>query len=236
MELSRLQTVVGLLAGLSSIGGAMYSGVTYLTAPGQGEVAGARARGRTERPIRDATVEYLTPEDGLLTTLAPAADGWTRYPLREGGYRVRVTHSTPRRGRSRCGPGRRPRCASISRRPDQPTRSGAAGAWGGERLPLAARSVGPGLRATRPSRAPPGAWRTRSPAPLSWRRGRPRWASRPLGTWRRCRGSGCGGTTYDGSRPPLSPRPRRGATPRARRGGRGCHDRRSAGRSRPPGP
>jgi hypothetical protein len=92
VELSRLQTVVGLLAGLSSIGGAMYSGVTYLTAPGQGEVAVLVQEVRTERPIRDATVEILTPEDGLLTTLAPAADGWTRYPLREGGYRVRVTH------------------------------------------------------------------------------------------------------------------------------------------------
>ena len=90
--MSRLQAVVGLLAGLTSIGGAMYSGVTYLAAPGQGAVAVLVQEARTERPIRDATVEILTPEDGLLTTLAPAADGLARYPLREGGYRVRVTH------------------------------------------------------------------------------------------------------------------------------------------------
>jgi hypothetical protein len=92
VEVSRLQTVVALLAGLSSIGGAMYSGVTYLAAPGQGEVAVLVQEDRTDRPLRDATVEILTSEDGLLTTLAPAADGWIRYPLREGGYHVRVTY------------------------------------------------------------------------------------------------------------------------------------------------
>ena len=62
MELSRLQTVVALLAGLSSIGGAMYSGVTYLTASGQGEVAVLVQEARTDRPLRDATVEILTSE------------------------------------------------------------------------------------------------------------------------------------------------------------------------------
>ena len=92
VELSRLHTVVGLLAGLSSIGGAVYSGVSYLRTPGQGEVAVLVQEARTERPIRDATIEILTSEDGLVTTLAPAADGWARCPLREGGYRVRVTY------------------------------------------------------------------------------------------------------------------------------------------------
>jgi hypothetical protein len=46
---------------------------------------------KTDRPIRDATVEILTAEDTLVTTLAPAADGWTRHPLYAGTYHVRVS-------------------------------------------------------------------------------------------------------------------------------------------------
>lgn len=93
LKLSRLQAVIGLLAGISSLGGAVYSGVSYLTAPAVGEVAALVREAGTQRPVRDATLEILTPEDALITTLAPAADGWTRFALQEGSYRVRVTHS-----------------------------------------------------------------------------------------------------------------------------------------------
>jgi hypothetical protein len=90
---SRLQAVVGLLAGIASLAGAVWSGVGYFTAPKVGELAAVVHETRTDRPLRDATIEVLTPRDALVTTLAPAADGWIHYPLREGSYRVRVTHA-----------------------------------------------------------------------------------------------------------------------------------------------
>jgi hypothetical protein len=88
---SRAQAIVGLLTGVLSIAGALYSGVSYLIAPKQGEMAALVRESRTDRPLTDATVEVLTPEDTLVTTLAPAADGWIRHSLYAGTYHVRVT-------------------------------------------------------------------------------------------------------------------------------------------------
>jgi hypothetical protein len=88
---SRAQAVIGLLTGVLSIAGALYSGVGYLMPPAQGEVAALVRESRTERPLSDATVEVLTPEDTLVTTLAPAADGWTRHSLHAGTYQIRAT-------------------------------------------------------------------------------------------------------------------------------------------------
>jgi hypothetical protein len=88
---SRAQAIVGLLTGVLSIAGALYSGVSYLIAPKQGEMAALVRESRTDRPLADATVEVLTPEDTLVTTLAPAADGWIRHSLYAGKYHVRVT-------------------------------------------------------------------------------------------------------------------------------------------------
>jgi len=88
---SRAQAIIGVLTGVLSIAGALYSGVSYLIAPKQGEVAALVRESRTDRPLIDATVEVLTPEDTLVTTLAPAADGWTRHSLYAGKYHIRVT-------------------------------------------------------------------------------------------------------------------------------------------------
>src|SRR5262245_50707888 len=71
---SRVQALIGVLTGVLSIAGALYSGVTYLSAPQQGDLAALVRESRTERPLSDATVEVLTPDDVLVTTLAPAAD------------------------------------------------------------------------------------------------------------------------------------------------------------------
>jgi hypothetical protein len=87
----RAQAIVGVLTGVLSIAGALYSGVCYLMAPSPGEVAALVRESRTDRPIADATVEVLTPEDALVTTLAPAADGWIRHSLYAGKYHIRVT-------------------------------------------------------------------------------------------------------------------------------------------------
>ena len=88
---SRAQAIIGLLTGVLSIVGALYSGVSYLIAPKQGEVAALVRESRTDRPVSDAIVEVLTPGDTLVTTLAPAADGWARHALQPGSYHVRVT-------------------------------------------------------------------------------------------------------------------------------------------------
>jgi len=88
---SRTQAIIGLVTGLLSIAGAIYSGASYLLAPKQGEMAALVRESRTDRPLGDATVEVLTSDDTLVTTLAPAADGWTRHSLRAGTYRIRVS-------------------------------------------------------------------------------------------------------------------------------------------------
>jgi len=71
--------------------GAAYSGVSYLMAPTQGEVVALVREGRTDRPVSDATVEVLTTGNTLVTTLAPAADGWARQSLGAGSYHIRAT-------------------------------------------------------------------------------------------------------------------------------------------------
>jgi len=88
---SRVQAIIGFVTGVLSIVGALYSAVSYLTAPKQGELVALVRESRTDRPLTDATVEVLTPEDALVTTLAPSADGRTRHSLHAGTYRVRVT-------------------------------------------------------------------------------------------------------------------------------------------------
>ena len=78
-------------AGVLSLVGAGYSGVSYLMAPTQGEVAALVREGKTDRPVSEATVEVLTTANTLVTTLAPAADGWARRSLGAGSYHIRAT-------------------------------------------------------------------------------------------------------------------------------------------------
>jgi hypothetical protein len=87
---SRFQAIIGLLTGVLSLVGAAYSGVSYLMAPTQGEVAALVREGKTDRPVSDATVEVLTPANTLVTTLAPAADGWARQSLGAGSDHIRA--------------------------------------------------------------------------------------------------------------------------------------------------
>jgi len=88
-----LQSLVGLTAGLISILGAGYSVVKILQpAPEYGDVVAIVREARTERPITDATIEILTPQEALVTTLTPGNKGQVRQRLREGPYRLRVSH------------------------------------------------------------------------------------------------------------------------------------------------
>jgi hypothetical protein len=91
-SLSSLQSVVGLVAGLTSIGGALYSSVRLLYPSDSGRVAVVVHEARTDAPLRDAAIEVLTPEDALVTTMALADDGSVQQALKEGVYRLRVDH------------------------------------------------------------------------------------------------------------------------------------------------
>ncbi len=93
--LSTVQTLVGILAGMLTIVGAFFSMGSLTSAampPHQGEIVAAVQDARTRKPIA-ATVEILTPEDALVTTLNVEPDGSLTRRLKEGRYRLRVMHS-----------------------------------------------------------------------------------------------------------------------------------------------
>jgi hypothetical protein len=88
-----MQSVVGLTAGLISIAGATYSAVQLFTpAPQFGDVVAIVREAKTDKPVSDATIEVFTPQDALVTTLTSAPKGQVRHTLREGSYRLRVSH------------------------------------------------------------------------------------------------------------------------------------------------
>ncbi len=93
MSLSRFQAIVGLLAGLISITGTLFS-VTHFfqPAPGTGEVVAVVQEAKSEKSVTDATIEILTPQNALVTTLTPNFLGRARQSVKEGTYRVRVSH------------------------------------------------------------------------------------------------------------------------------------------------
>jgi hypothetical protein len=93
VSLSRVQTVVGLVAGLLSIVGAVTSIPTFWkAAPGTGNLVAIVQDARSERAVTEATVEVLTVQDAVVTTLVPNYSGRVRYTLQEGAYRLRVSH------------------------------------------------------------------------------------------------------------------------------------------------
>lgn len=92
--LSRVQAVVGVLAGCLTIIGTLvsYTGLSKPPMPVQGELVAFVQLGKTHKPLPDATVEILTQQDAIVTTLSPEPDGRITRMLKEGRYRLRVTH------------------------------------------------------------------------------------------------------------------------------------------------
>jgi carboxypeptidase family protein len=92
--LSRVQAVVGVLAGCLTIVGTLvsYTGLSKPPVPVQGELVALVQLANNRRPLPSATVEILTAQDAIVTTLNPQADGRITRKLKEGRYRVRVTH------------------------------------------------------------------------------------------------------------------------------------------------
>jgi hypothetical protein len=97
-RLPKVQMIVGLIAGTVSILGAVYSVVSpSRSRPALGEVVTVVRENRSKKAIADATVEILTLKDALVTRLSSRPQGQARIPLREGDYRLRVSH--PKLGR-----------------------------------------------------------------------------------------------------------------------------------------
>jgi hypothetical protein len=91
LSLSRVQSVVAILAGVVSVGGATASVVQFARPAGTGNfVAVVRASG-TQRSVTGATVEVLTPDNAVVATLSPDDTGRVTRELREGVYVVRVS-------------------------------------------------------------------------------------------------------------------------------------------------
>lgn len=92
LSLSRVQATLGILAATLSIAGALY-GYLRPSKPAmvnQGELLTIVLDATSGKPLADATVELLTPKDALVTTLPAAGDA--RHKLKEGAYKLRVTH------------------------------------------------------------------------------------------------------------------------------------------------
>src|SRR2546426_9197358 len=89
ISFSRVQTFIGLAAGILSIAGALTA--VFKPAPGKGELVAIVQDAKTGKTVTDATIEILTPRDAIVTTLKPNWSGQARYALDEGHYRVRVS-------------------------------------------------------------------------------------------------------------------------------------------------
>src|SRR5207253_11266204 len=90
--MTKLQTVVGFGAALGTLAGTA-SSLVGITSPvsSKGEVV-AVVQDRARQPVAAATVEIYTPQDALVTTLTAEPDGRIVHRVREGRYRLRVTH------------------------------------------------------------------------------------------------------------------------------------------------
>jgi hypothetical protein len=91
LSLPRVQVVFSLLAALLSISGGLYGYLRPGRAAHAGDLVAVVQDARSGRAVTDATVEVLTPRDALVTMLG-AADGEARSQMKEGAYRLRVSH------------------------------------------------------------------------------------------------------------------------------------------------
>jgi hypothetical protein len=89
---SAFQAFIAFAAGLTSVGGAVYSSLEYLRPPAVGEVVAVLQEARTEKPVRGGSLEFLTLDEAVVATLSPSDDGHTRHALKAGSYRLRVRH------------------------------------------------------------------------------------------------------------------------------------------------
>jgi len=91
--LTRVQTLVGITAGILSVAGTLFPLVGFSTFPTHGEFVGVVHDARSRQPIVNATVEILTAQNAIVTTLLSMGDGASPEPE---GRPVRVRVRYPR--------------------------------------------------------------------------------------------------------------------------------------------
>ena len=92
-SLSKVQAVVGTLAGILSIGGAAFSVVHAGLPATTGELVAFVTASGGRVIVADASVEVLTPASAVVATLTADAKGRVSRELPEGVYVVRVSHA-----------------------------------------------------------------------------------------------------------------------------------------------
>ena len=90
ISLSKVQTIVGLTAGILSITFTLVA--FFKPASDKAALVAFVQDGKTGKAVSDAMIEILTPRDALITTLTPDWSGKARCRLDEGHYRLRVSH------------------------------------------------------------------------------------------------------------------------------------------------
>ena len=90
ISLSRTQAIAGLVAAFLSMGGSVYGYLRITSPPTHGELV-AVVHDRADAPLLDAQIDVLTPKEALVTSFS-SADTGARRPLKEGTYRLRVSH------------------------------------------------------------------------------------------------------------------------------------------------
>lgn len=92
LSLSRVQAIVGTLAGLASIIGVMFSLLQFARPADTGELVTIVQAAGSASSVADATIEVLNTQGALVATLTPDATGRATQQLKEGVYVVRVSH------------------------------------------------------------------------------------------------------------------------------------------------
>jgi|SRR5688572_21024998 hypothetical protein len=92
LTLSRVQPIVGTLAGIVSVIGAAFSVVQYARPADTGELVTIVQAADPRRSVSDAIIEVFTTQNALVATLTPDLTGHATKQLTEGVYVVRVRH------------------------------------------------------------------------------------------------------------------------------------------------
>ncbi len=90
-SLSHVQSLVAIATGVVTIAGAVYS-YRHIEQPPTGDLVAIVQDAASQSAVSDAAVEVLTLQDALVARLTPDAHGRVRQSLKEGAYRVRVSH------------------------------------------------------------------------------------------------------------------------------------------------
>ena len=94
VSLSKAQQIAGLTWAVISISGFAFSYIwaTTPSSPTKGDVVAVVQEQRSDKPLPDATIEVLTMENAIVTTLTAREQGRVTQTLKEGHYRFRVMH------------------------------------------------------------------------------------------------------------------------------------------------